>query len=554
MTNCANPSFSIKKNDRLELAVTGTDRNGNGVAHAPNGQAVFIRNTCAGDVVNAKIIKVLKHYTVAIPEEILQPSADRSVGGCAVSGKCGGCVFGHMTYEAECRYKAQSIDDAFARIGGLSLKLNAFHSSPKLEQYRNKAIYPVSDADGKPVSGFYAAMSHRIVQHEVCEIAHPLFPKIRDAVLLFAEKENISAYNESARTGILRGIYMRSAASEEIVLTLILADTHFGSAKKEMAFVSYITEKFPNISSVLINTNTKNSNAVLGEKWRTLSGDGYLHDELCGKKFRVSPASFWQVNHDGAELLYGIAARFAALKPGEKLLDLYCGTGSVGISIARPDTRLYGVEIVADAVKDASFNAKANGIDADFLCLDAAHALDDERLKEIRPQVITVDPPRKGCGIEAVRKIASLGAERIVYISCDPATLARDLAEFEACGYKAVTAEGVDMFPRTGHVETVVLLSKGEVDSKKIRVEFSLEDMDMSEFQDGATYAQLKDYVLEHSGLKVSNLYISQIKRKCGIGVGKNYNLPKSEDSRQPQCPPEKEKAIREAFKYFGMI
>ena len=160
----------------------------------------------------------------------------------------------------------------------------------------------------------------------------------------------------------------------------------------------------------------------------------------------------------GAELLYGIAARFAALKPGEKLLDLYCGTGSVGISIARPDTRLYGVEIVADAVKDASFNAKANGIDADFLCLDAAHALDDERLKEIRPQVITVDPPRKGCGIEAVRKIASLGAERIVYISCDPATLARDLAEFEACGYKAVTAEGVDMFPRTGHVETIVLL------------------------------------------------------------------------------------------------
>ncbi len=552
MTNCANPF--LKKNDMLELAVTGTDRNGNGVAHAPNGMTVFIRNTCAGDVVNAKIIKVLKHYAVAIPEEILQPSADRSVGGCAVSGKCGGCVFGHMTYEAECRYKAQSTEDAFSHIGGLSLKLDAFHPSPKVEKYRNKAIYPVAaDADGSPVSGFYAAVSHRIVPHKTCEIAHPLFPEIRDAVLLFAKDNRIPPYDETSRKGVLRSIYMRSAASDEIVLTLVLADTHFGSAKDEAAFVSYITEKFANISSILINVNTKPSNAVLGESWRVLSGDGYLHDVLCGRKFRVSPASFWQVNHDGAELLYGIAARFAALKPGEKLLDLYCGTGSVGLSMAKPDTKLYGVEIVADAVKDASFNAKENGIDASFLCLDAAHALDDKRLKEIRPQVITVDPPRKGCGIDAVRKIAALGAERIVYISCDPATLARDLAEFETCGYQTVSAEGVDMFPRTGHVETVCLLSKLNA-KQHIEINLDMDELDLTDAEKKATYQEIKDYVLEHSGLKVSSLYIAQVKQQCGIIERENYNKPKSEDAKQPQCPPDKEKAIKEALTHFGMI
>ncbi len=553
MTNCANPSFSLKKNDRLELAVTGTDRNGNGVAHAPNGQTVFVRNTCSGDVVNAKIIKVLKHYAVAIPEVILQPSADRSVGGCAVSGKCGGCVFGHITYEAECRYKAQSINDAFSRIGGLSLKLDAFHPSPKVEKYRNKAIYPVANADGKPVSGFYAAVSHRIIPHKTCEIAHPLFPEIRDAVLAFAEKEHIPAYDETARTGVLRSIYMRSAASGEIVLTLVLADARLGNPACETAFVSYITEKFPQITSVLINTNTKHSNAVLGSAWRTLSGDGYLHDELCGKKFRVSPASFWQVNHDGAELLYSIAARFAALAPGERLLDLYCGTGSVGISMARPDTRLFGVEIVADAVKDAAFNAQAGGIDAEFLCLDASGALDDERLKNIKPQVITVDPPRKGCGIEAVRKIASLGAERIVYISCDPATLARDLAEFETCGYQTVSAEGVDMFPRTGHVETVCLLSKLNA-KQHIEINLDMDELDLTDAEKKATYQEIKDYVLEHSGLKVSSLYIAQVKQQCGIIERENYNKPKSEDAKQPQCPPDKEKAIKEALTHFGMI
>ena len=269
----------------------------------------------------------------------------------------------------------------------------------------------------------------------------------------------------------------------------------------------------------------------------------------------ISPAAFYQVNKPQAERLYQRAFELAEFRGDEHLLDLYCGIGSIGLTAYGKIGRLTGVEVVPEAVENARKNAKKNGMDrAEFFCADASGAA--KRLAEegMKPDVILVDPPRKGCGVEVIEAIGEMAPEKVVMISCNPSTAARDCKVLAEKGYTLRCYQPVDLFPRTGHVETVVLLSKGEVDSKKIRVEFSLEDMDMSEFQDGATYTQIKDYVLEHSGLKVSNLYISQIKRKCGIEVGKNYNLPKSEDSRQPMCPPEKEKAIREAFKYFGMI
>ena len=261
------------------------------------------------------------------------------------------------------------------------------------------------------------------------------------------------------------------------------------------------------------------------------------------------------MNKAQTERLYRLAFDFGEFSGDEELLDLYCGIGSIGLTAYRQIGRLTGVEVVPEAVENARKNARRNGMDrAEFFCADASGAA--KRLAEqgLRPGVIVVDPPRKGCGPEVIEAIGEMAPEKVLMISCNPSTAARDCKALCGMGYRLVKYQPVDLFPRTGHVETVVLLSKGEVDSKKIRVEFSLEDMDMSEFQDGATYPQIKAYVLEHSGLKVSNLYISQIKRKCGIEVGKNYNLPKSEDSRQPQCPPEKEKAIREAFKYFGMI
>lgn len=451
----------MKKNDFAELFITDTDKNGNGIARAENGLAVFVRNTCAGDKVLAKIIKITKSYAVAIPEEIIQPSADRIAGGCAVSGKCGGCAFQHISYEAECRFKAKGIDAAFERIGKLDIRLSAFHAAKDTRNYRNKAIYPVGkDKDGKAYSGFFARMSHRIIEHDECNIAYGLFPSIRDSLLEYVNKRNIPPYDEEARTGVLRSIYMRKAENGSVILTLILNTAELISKEEEALFCEYIKSKHPEIVSVLVNINTKTSNAVLGPSFRILLGDGYLYDELCGKKFRISPASFYQVNHAQTEVLYGIAKRFANLSSGETLLDLYCGTGTVGICIAEPDTKLIGVEIVPEAAKDADFNAKANGLDAKFLCLDAENALDDEKLITLKPDVITIDPPRKGCGEKAARKIASLGASRIVYISCDPATLARDLAVFEECGYRAQAAEGVDMFARTGHCEVVCALQR----------------------------------------------------------------------------------------------
>ena len=318
---------------------------------------------------------------------------------------------------------------------------------------------------------------------------------------------------------------------------------------------AYVPASVPHTVGVLLNSNTRRGNVVLGDKYRTLFGRNYLMDTLCGLEFKLSMPSFYQVNRDQAEVLYGKALKFAGLTGNETVLDLYCGIGTITLCLAKAAKRVIGAEIVPPAIRDAKENALRNHIEnAEFFCGDAADIAAKLESDGLRPDVVTVDPPRKGLAPEVIASVAAMGPEKVVYVSCDPATLGRDVKIFREFGYEAKRAAAVDMFPGTAHVETVVLLSKGEVDSKKIRVEFSLEDMDMSEFQDGATYPQIKEYVLEHTGLKVSNLYISQIKRKCGIGVGKNYNLPKSEDSRQPQCPPEKEKAIREAFKYFGMI
>ena len=316
-----------------------------------------------------------------------------------------------------------------------------------------------------------------------------------------------------------------------------------------------LTGRFEAVRTILLNKNTKRTNVILGPECRVLYGPGHIEDTLCGLRFRLSPRSFYQVNHDQAQRLYETAISQAGITKSDTVLDLYCGVGTITLAMAGAAGKVIGVEVIPQAVADAKDNARRNGIEnAEFFCGDAGQAALALEAQGVHPDVAVVDPPRKGLNADTIEALSRMAPRRIVYVSCDPATLARDVALLKERGYALQSATAADLFPRCAHVETVVLLSKGEVDSKKIRVEFSLEDMDMSEFQDGATYTQIKDYVLEHSGLKVSNLYISQIKRKCGIGVGKNYNLPKSEDSRQPQCPPEKEKAIREAFKYFGMI
>ena len=542
----------LKKNQIEEAEITAMSSDGNGIAKI-DGMVVFVPYTAVGDKLKIRIVKVQKNYSFGIIEEILEPSPDRVDDHCPVYKKCGGCAFRHISYEAELRHKAEFVQSNLRRLGGLDPVMLPITPSPLVQGYRNKAQYPIREYDGKIEAGFFAKRSHRVISCASCDLQPAFFEQILEYTKQFLEEYHISAYDEQTGKGKVRHLYIRyGEVSGEVMVCLVVNSERLPHAAE---YVEGLLKVCPQVVSVVLNINREQNNVILGQKCITLYGKDTIEDTLCDVRFELSPLSFYQVNRQAAEKLYRLAAEMAQFEGNELLIDLYCGAGTIGLSMASKVRELIGVEIVPDAVENAKENAKRCGVEnARFICADAKEAAAQLAAENLHPDVIVVDPPRKGCDLEVLQAISAMAPKRLVMISCNSASLARDCKELEALGYHLEKAAPVDLFPRTTHVETVVLLSKGGVDSKKIRVEFSLEDMDMSEFQDSATYTQIKDYVLEQSGLKVSNLYISQIKRKCGIEVGKNYNLPKSEDSRQPQCPPEKEKAIREAFEYFGLI
>ena len=547
----------LQKNQILILRIERLSSDGSGVAHSADGEAVFVPGTAPGDEARVRIVKDCGRYAFGILDELLTPSPDRIPVDCPVAGPCGGCSLRHLDYAAELRAKQESVLDAFRRIGGLEVPVLDILPSPEVDRYRNKVQFPVGvDKNGAPCIGFYAGRTHRIVPCPDCRLQPGVLNEIGNALCAFFAQQGIRPYDEQSGKGLVRHIFLRRGAhSGQIMVCLVCTRAKLPHAEQ---LCTALREQFPAISTILLNVNAKNTNVILGGENHILYGPGYIEDTLCGVPVRLGPLSFYQVNTLAAERLYGVAAQYAQLTPDDALLDLYCGMGTIGLSMADQCRELIGVEIVPEAIESAKANAarmgKAVAAKSRFFCADAGQAATQLAAEGLHPDIVMLDPPRKGCDEATLSAVVRMAPRRVVYVSCNPATAARDAAWLEKNGYHAEKVQPVDLFPRTKHCETVVLLSKGEVDSKKIRVEFSLEDMDMSEFQDGATYTQIKDYVLEHSGLKVSNLYISQIKRKCGIEVGKNYNLPKSEDSRQPQCPPEKEKAIREAFKYFGII
>ena len=537
----------LEKNKVYRARVEGYTSEGLGVARI-DGQAVFVHRALRGEDCDILLLKVLKNAAFGKAVKVYTPSPHRTEPDCPYYGRCGGCDFRHMDRAEELDAKRQRVQDALRRIGGSAVTVESIDGGEPLH-YRNKSQYPVA-ADGSV--GFYRARSHQVVPVERCLIQKPQADKAAQALRDYIRTYGVSCYDEKTRRGLVRYLYIRTNGAGQSLLCVLVNGRKL---PHEQELVELLRQAVPDAVGVVLGVNTQPTGAVLGTEYRTLWGADVLTDTLCGLTFRLSVPSFYQVNREMAEVLYDKAVEFAGLTGGETVLDLYCGAGTITQVMARHAGQVIGAEIVPEAIEDAKENAKRNNIaNVAFFCGDASAVAADFAAKGLRPDVICVDPPRKGLTPEVVQAAAQMAPRRIVYVSCDPATLARDVKLFAQSGYEAVRAAAVDMFPGTANIETVVLLSKGEVDSKKIRVEFSLEDMDMSEFQDGATYTQIKDYVLEHSGLKVSNLYISQIKRKCGIEVGKNYNLPKSEDSRQPLCPPEKEKAIREAFKYFGMI
>ena len=547
----------LQKNQILTLHIERLSSDGSGVAHSPDGETVFVPGAAPGDEADVRIVKDCKRYAFGILDHLRTPSPDRIPVDCAVAGPCGGCSLRHLDYTAELRAKQENVTDAFRRIGGLDVPVLDICPSPEVDRYRNKVQFPVGlDKNGNPCIGFYAGRTHRIVPCPDCKLQPGVLNDIGNALCGFFAENGIQPYNEETGRGLVRHIFLRRGAhSGQIMVCLVCTRPNFPHAD---ALCTRLREQFADIATILLNVNSKNTNVILGTETHTLYGPGYIEDTLCGVPVQLGPLSFYQVNTLAAERLYGIAAQYAQLTPDDLLLDLYCGMGTIGLSMVDHCRELVGVEIVPEAIESAKANAARMGdsvaAKSRFFCADAGQAATRLAAEGLHPDVVMLDPPRKGCDEATLSAVVRMAPRRVVYVSCNPATAARDAAWLEQNGYHAEQVQPVDLFPRTKHCETVVLLSKGEVDSKKIRVEFSLEDMDMSEFQDGATYPQIKEYVLEHTGLKVSNLYISQIKRKCGIEVGKNYNLPKSEDSRQPQCPPEKEKAIREAFKYFGMI
>ena len=547
----------LQKNQILTLRIERLSSDGSGVAHSPDGETVFVPGAAPGDEADVRIVKDCKRYAFGILDHLRTPSPDRIPVDCAVAGPCGGCSLRHLDYTAELRAKQENVTDAFRRIGGLDVPVLGICPSPEADRYRNKVQFPVGlDKNGAPCIGFYAGRTHRIVPCPDCKLQPGVLNDIGNALCRFFAENGIQPYNEETGRGLVRHIFLRRGAhSGQIMVCLVCTRPNFPHAN---ALCTRLREQFADIATILLNVNSKNTNVILGTETHTLYGPGYIEDTLCGVPVQLGPLSFYQVNTLAAERLYGIAAQYAQLTPDDLLLDLYCGMGTIGLSMVGRCRELVGVEIVPEAIESAKANAARMGdavaAKSRFFCADAGQAATRLAAEGLHPDVVMLDPPRKGCDEATLSAVVRMAPRRVVYVSCNPATAARDAAWLEQNGYHAEKVQPVDLFPRTKHCECVIALSKGEIDSKKVRVEFSLEGMDTSGLQKGATYPEIKARVFEQTGLKVSSLYISQVKQKCGLEVRENHHKAKFENTKQPQCPKEKADAIVDALRHFQMI
>lgn len=450
--------MALKKNDIIELEITGFSSEGSGVGHF-DGQAVFVAGAAAGDTVSCVIIKAKKNYAIGKIQHILKASKDRIIPDCSVFPRCGGCQYRHISYEAELSIKTQKVRDAFSRIGHLEIVPDEGVGAESPDRYRNKAQYPVEMSNGRLLTGFYAPFSHRVIDCKNCLLQPKEYADILKITAKWCEKFKIPAYDEKTGKGLLRHIYIRKGFSTgEIMVCLVInGDRIF----KKDELIQALIKSNSNIKTVLLNHNTENTNVIMGKKETVLYGKGYIEDVLCGKRFRISPLSFYQVNHSQAEKLYEKAAEFALTPDTRVLIDMYCGAGTIGLTMAHKVDKLIGVEIIPEAVEDAKINAKLNDTEnARFICADASEAARILKEEGIKPDTVVLDPPRKGCDSGLLDTVAKMEPERIVYVSCDPATLARDLSVLEEKGYKTIKAVPFDLFPRTVHIETVALVIK----------------------------------------------------------------------------------------------
>lgn len=497
--------------------------------------------------------------------EIIHPSADRVEPKCAFARKCGGCQIQEMSYERQLAFKEQKIRGNLERIGGfdrgkIDAVMEPVEGMDEPFRYRNKAQFPFgTDKEGNPVTGFYAGRTHDIIANTECILGVEQNREILEIILQYMKENCVAAYDEKSGKGLIRHVLIRYGfTTKEIMVCLVINGTKLPKADR---LIKKLTQ-LEGMTSITLSPNTRRDNVIMGNSYEVLWGQGFITDYIGNVKYQISPLSFYQVNPVQTEKLYGLALEYADLKGTETVWDLYCGIGTISLFLAQKAKQVYGVEIVPQAIEDAKNNAKINEINnAAFYVGKAEEVLPDyyeEYAKthggeKARADVIVVDPPRKGCDETLLETIVKMEPEKVVYVSCDSATLARDLKYLCENGYEIRKVRGVDQFPETVHVETVVLLSQQKPDDT-IEIDLDLDELDATSAELKATYQKIKDYVLKEFGLRVSSLYISQVKRKCGIEVGENYNLPKSENARVPQCPKEKEEAIKAALKYFAMI
>lgn len=450
----------LTKNEIYEAVITDYTAEGQGVAHV-EGCAVFIPNAIAGEKYRIRIEKAGKTWAAGKIVEIMEKSAHRVERACPISASCGGCDFHHMDYTEETRLKAERVRQALNRIGGETLEEMPILSAPTCDGYRNKAQYPVACKKGRAYAGFFKAGTHEVVENKRCLILPEETDRVKDAVMDYVNQFRITIYDETTQKGLLRHIYVRRGAVSQQILVCLVVN---GRKLPRMEELLKRLQKIPGFTTLVLSVNTKAGNAVLGDEFITLHGPGYIEDTLCGLNFRLSPRSFYQVNHHQAQRLYEAAIDRAGITKEDTVLDLYCGVGTITLAMAKSAGKVIGVEVIPQAVQDAKENAQRNGIEnAEFFCGDAGQAALELEQKGIRADVVVVDPPRKGLNADTIEALHRFAPRRIVYVSCDPATLARDVALLKERGYQVANATAADLFPRCAHVESVVCLTRKEV-------------------------------------------------------------------------------------------
>ena len=563
----------MKKGDLVQGRIEKIDFPNKGIMTV-DGERIVLKNTIPGQLVQAVVTKKRKGKCEGRVLEVLEKApAEKTEGTCRHFPDCGGCIYQSLPYEEQRKIKENQVLELLHSVCPEgSFQWQGVKASPAPYAYRNKMEFSFGDAwKGGPLAlGMHKRGSfYDIVTTENCRIVHPDFGKILEATRAYFAERSVPFYKKLQHTGYLRHLLVRRAVKTGEILVDLVTSTQLEwilegtepnaeARKAEEALLEGWVHLLGELSlegkltGILHTQNDSLADVVQSDRTDVLYGQDYFYEELLGLRFKITPFSFFQTNSLGAEVLYDTVRSYIGETKDKVVFDLYSGTGTIAQLLAPVARSVTGVEIVPEAVKAAEENAAMNGLEnCHFLAGDVLKVVDE--LTE-KPDLIVLDPPRDGIHPKALPKIIDFGVNRIVYVSCKPTSLVRDLGPLMEAGYRVVKMCGVDMFPFTANCETVVLLSKGEIDSKKVRVEFSLEDMDMSGFQNDATYSQIKERVLQQTGLKVSSLYIAQIKQKHGIIERENYNKPKSENTRQPKCPPEKEAAITEALKYFGMI